>query len=510
MGKVYLVGAGLGDRSMVTSRALEVVQQADVVLIDDLVDPHLWAEIPGKAVVIRVGKRVGQETISQDQINQVLIQLAQSHQQVVRLKAGDPWIFGRVLQEIQALQTARCSFEVIPGISSALGGPLFAGIPLTDPQRSRCFAVLTAHDLEALPWEALAQLETLVILMGSQKLEGVMERLMAVGRSAETPAAFIRHAGGSQQQVWTGSLATLSQQISTQSRSPGIIVVGEVVRLRDQILPWGSESWRPDPRPLAGKTVLVTRADTQATTLTDLLKLQGARVIEMPTLEIVPPSSWDPLDQAIEKRSEFAWVILTSANAVTYFFDRLHHQGLDSRCLHCLKIAVVGSKTATVLGQYGIRPDLMPTEFVADALLDAFPGASDLVGQKILFPRVETGGREVLVKGLQDLGATVVEVAAYQSICPPYTDPPVIQALRWGQVDVVTFASSKTVQHFCYLLQQADLDLDVLQPSKIAAIGPKTAETCQSYFGRMDIMPAQYTLEDLVQAIVSASTSEAW
>ncbi len=497
-GRVYLIGSSTGGWTYLTHRALEVLPQADVIITDDLVDDRILNQLSPQAEVIPVGKRGGQPSTSQDAINQLLIAKAQQGLQVVRLKSGDPLIFGRAVAELDALHQAHCAVEVIPGLSSALAGPSWAGIPLTHKTLSRCFAVFTGHDLTQLPWDALAQLDTLVILMGSRTLADISTHLMQSGRAPDTPMAVIHKAGSPDQQCWTGSLHALPRQLALRSLSPAIVVVGHCVSLRETLPPFLP---LPDPVPLVGQTILVTRSETQATTFTELLQAQGARVLEMPTLEIVPPSNWAPLDQAILSLSTFTGLLLTSANAVTYFFERLHHHGYDSRALHGLYIAVVGSKTAHVLAQYGIHPDLMPQNFVAEALLDTWPQSGS--AQRYLFPRVESGGRDQLVNGLRELGVEVVEVAAYQSQCPQQGNPRILRALRERHIDILTFASSKTVDHFHRLLQQDRLDLQSLGSLLIAAIGPKTAETCLTIFGRVDIMPETYTLEALTTAIVT-------
>ncbi|MFS8782258.1 uroporphyrinogen-III C-methyltransferase [Synechococcus sp. R6-6] len=496
MGKVYLVGAGLGGRAGLTQGALEILRQAEAIWIDELVDERLLAELPSQA---QVWRRSGEASLQQGIL--WLIQRCREGKQVVHLKSGDPLIFGRAREEIQALREAGCPFEIWPGLSSALAGPLWAGIPLTDKHLSRVFAVLTAHDLEALPWSALAQLDTLVILMGSRQRQHIGARLMESGIPADRPVALIWGAGQAEQQVWVGTLAEL-QQGESQAKLPGLLVVGEVVRLRQDFLPGIPPL--PPPAPLAGKTVLVTRSEGQSPAFCELLQAQGARVLEMPTLVIQPPTSWDPLDTAIANLEQFDWLLLTSANGVQAFFERLQRQGRDSRALHSLQVAVVGSKTASVLAQYGIRPDLMPSEFVAEALLPIWP--QPVQGQRILFPRVESGGREELVQGLRQRGAEVVEVAAYQSACPAAADPQVLEALKAHQVDILTFASSKTVQHFAHLIQQAGLGPEIWDPPvQIAAIGPKTAATCKAAFGRVDIAAQEYTLEGLVEALIQAT-----
>ncbi|HIK20259.1 MAG TPA: uroporphyrinogen-III C-methyltransferase [Synechococcus sp. M44_DOE_062] len=493
MGKVYLLGAGLGGRAGLTQGALEILRQADAVWIDELVDERLLAELPPQA---QVWRRSGEAGLQQGIL--WLIQGCREGKQVVHLKSGDPLIFGRTREEIQALREAGCPFEIWPGLSSALAGPFWAGIPLTDKYLSRAFAVLTAHELEALPWGALAQLDTLVILMGSRQRQHIGARLMESGIPADRPVAVIWGAGQAEQQVWVGTLAELQQEAG-QAKLPGLLVVGEVIRLRQDFLPGIPPL--PALAPLAGKTVLVTRSEGQSPAFRELLQAQGARVLEMPTLVIQPPSSWDPLDAAIAHLGQFNWLLLTSANGVQAFFERLHRQGRDSRALHPVQVAVVGSKTASVLAQYGIHPDLMPQEFMAEALLQVWP--EPIPGQRILFPRVESGGREEVVQGLRQRGAEVVEVAAYQSACPATADPQVVEALKAHQVDIFTFASSKTVQHFAHLIQQAGLGPEVWDPPvQIAAIGPKTAETCKAVFGRVDIEAQEYTLEGLVAALI--------
>ncbi|MFT0819184.1 uroporphyrinogen-III C-methyltransferase [Synechococcus sp. W60.3] len=493
MGKVYLVGAGLGGRAGLTQGALEILRQAEAIWIDELVDERLLAELPSQA---QVWRRSGEASLQQGIL--WLIQRCREGKQVVHLKSGDPLIFGRAREEIQALREAGCPFEIWPGLSSALAGPLWAGIPLTDKHLSRAFAVLTAHELEALPWGALAQLDTLVILMGSRQRQHIGARLVESGIPADRPVALIWGAGQAEQQVWVGTLAEL-QQGESQAKLPGLLVVGEVVRLRQDFLPGIPPL--PPPAPLAGKTMLVTRSEGQSPAFCELLQAQGARVLEMPTLVIQPPTSWDPLDTAIANLEQFDWLLLTSANGVQAFFERLQRQGRDSRALHSLQVAVVGSKTAAVLAQYGIRPDLMPSEFVAEALLPIWP--EPVQGQRILFPRVESGGREELVQGLRQRGAEVVEVAAYQSACPTAADPQVVEALKDRQVDILTFASSKTVQHFAHLLRQAGLGPEVWDPPvQIAAIGPKTAATCRQILGRVDVVAQEYTLEGLVGSLL--------
>ena len=504
-GCVYLIGAGLGQLEFLSYRALQVLQQADTVLVDDLALSPILAQLPDRCEVIYVGKRGGQPSVPQCQTNQLAIERCHRGQTVVRLKSGDPGIFGRLVQEIRALNAAGCPYEVIPGLSSAIAGPLLAGIPLTETSLSRSVAIVTAHDLDLLDWSALVGMDTLILLMGTRTLPQICQRLLEAGKPPNTPIALIRNAGRPDCTVWAGQLSTFAATMTSRAGtlSPAAIVVGEVVKLRSEMLPdQGTEFSSP---PLQGKTVLVTRANAQSGPLTDRLKKLGAAVVEMPTLEIVPPSDWEPLDRAIASLDRFEWLVLASGNAVEAFFARLQASGKDSRGLQGVKVAVVGQKTAAALAAHGIRPDFVPPEFVADALVESLPVSG---GERLLFPRVESGGRPTLVNGLSRRGVEVVEVAAYQSRCPERIAPKPLTLIQQQQIDVLTFASSKTVVHFHQLLQTAHIPQSALQSAKIAAIGPKTAETCTQLLGRTDICAREYTLEGLVAAVVELFSGE--
>ncbi|KAI9133267.1 uroporphyrinogen-III C-methyltransferase [Acaryochloris sp. CCMEE 5410] len=520
-GKVFIIGAGPGEHNYLTVMGQNLLAQADVILYDALINPELLNLVKKTCLKIPVGKRGKGPSTPQTDIDRRLVAYCCQGYQVVRLKSGDPFVFGRTTSEVLALHAAGCAVEVLPGISSALAAPLFAGIPLTDAQLGQHFTVLSAHAPERLDWSVLAQLDTLVILMGARHLENIVHHLRHNGQPEQHPIAIIRWGGRRQQQVWTGTLGTIVAQTQGESLSPCVIVVGKVVHLQPTLglsFPTNSEyAHRSDSAqcsmgatslqsilPLAGKTILVTRAVAQSKTFSQSLISMGATVVDMPALEIGPPSSWEALDDAIASLDHFDWLILTSANGVTRFLDRLFHAGLDTRALASVKIAVVGRKTAKTLEQQGLKADYIPPNFVADALVEHFPGET-LTGQTLLFPRVESGGRDVLVKQLTQKGATVVEVAAYQSRCPATIAPQALQALQTQTVDIVTFASSKTVRYFYQLLQQAvgeGKPQAWLTPLKVASIGPQTSLTCQELLGRVDIEAEEYTLDGLTQSIV--------
>jgi uroporphyrinogen III methyltransferase/synthase len=504
-GKVYLVGAGLGNLDYLTLRGQQLLGRAQVLIYDALVDFQLLSLVPSDCLKLYVGKRGGKKSTPQTKINQLLVTHCLQGKQVVRLKSGDPFIFGRARSEIEALQAASCPFELVPGISSALAAPLLAGIPLTDKDWSSCFAVLSGHQPENLDWEALARIDTLVILMGGHTLEEIIRRLLQQGRSPDEPVAIIRHCGRLEQQVYWGTLADIVKKTQSISLSPAVIVIGKVVELGNRF-DYIQSSMSHHSLPLAGKTILVTRAAEQSSQFKNLLQQQGATVIDMPALAITPPSSWEGLDRAIANLKDFDWLILTSANGVEYFFNRLAALGKDARALAGIKIAVVGKKTAATLQQKNLQADFIPPDFVADSLVEHFP--ETLSDRQILFPRVETGGREVLVKQLSDRGAKIVEVAAYQSSCPKEIEPQAWLALQQRQVDIITFASSKTVRNFARLIEQAlktdtkETIQSLLANVTLASIGPQTSQTCQELFGRVDVEAKEYTLEGLTEALI--------
>jgi uroporphyrinogen III methyltransferase / synthase len=495
-GKVFIVGAGIGGADYLTMKAHSLLARAEVLVYDALADRTLLNLVPKHCDRFDVGKRGGKDSMPQAQINQILVEQCQAGKQILRLKSGDPMIFGRVISEIKALHEAGCEFELVPGISSAIAAPMFAGIPLTGNGSS--FTVLTGHDLDILPWQAIAEIPTLVILMGTANLSELIAKLSS-RKSPTTPIGIIRWAGRVDQQIWIGTLADIQLKLPSHSLSPAVIVVGEVVKYHEWCMP------QPTPtKSLAGKTILVTRAIAQSSQFSEMLINQGAEVIEMPTLAILPPDSWEELDQAIAEIYTYDWLILTSANAVDSFFNRLHFHQKDSRILHNLKIAVVGRKTADVLAQHGIIPDLIPPNFIAEALVDALTASSSLQGLKILFPRVQSGGREVLVTELEQRGAKVQAIAAYESGCPAAVDQIAWQALRDRKIDIITFASSKTVKHFYQLLCQVEppeVWLNWLDSLQIASIGTQTSATCRELLGRMDIEATEFTLEGLVESL---------
>ena len=495
-GKVYLLGAGPGDISYLTVGGQRLLNRADALVYDALVDGSLLQETSTACEQWHVGKRGGAPSTPQAEINQLLVRLCQEGKQVVRLKSGDPFIFGRAAAEIQALKAAGCCFEVVPGLSSVLVAPLLASIPLTDPVLSRGFGAFTAHDLDALNWDVLARLETVMLLMGGRQVREICNRLIAHGKRPETPMAIARWASHPQQQIWQGTLLSMPQVVGAAKLSPCVLIIGEVVGLREYLAPLPVAL-----PPLASKTILVTRAASQSGQFSHMLMDKGARVVDFPALEIREPVSWEALDSAIASLGTFDWLILTSPNAVTYFLERLLQQGKDFRALATLKIAVVGKKTNGFLKQRGLSADFIPPTYVADSMIQHFP--EDPNGKKLLFPRVESGGREALVKEMTARGAAVTEVAAYESACPATIPPAAKLAIESHCVDAITFASSKTVRHFARLMAQTfgKQWLNLLNDVAIASIGPQTSRDCRELLGKVTFEAEEYTLSGLTMGL---------
>lgn len=496
-GKVFLLGAGPGNIEYLTVAGQRCLARADALVYDALANSALLQQIPSNCEHWHVGKRGGQPSTLQAEINQLLVRLCQAGKQVVRLKAGDPFVFGRAAAEIQALKAHNCEFEIIPGLSSALVAPLLAGVPLTDPVLSRGFGVFTAHDLDALDWQALSRLDALVLLMGGRKLREICDRLLSHQKRPETPTMVVRWAGQPQQQIWSGTLLSMPQIVGSAKLSPCVIVIGGVVGLREYLA-------SPTPKatqPLAGKTIVVTRAASQASEFSKMLTERGGQVIDLPALEIRDPVSWEPVDEAIAILSTFDWLILTSPNAVNYFLDRLIQQGKDFRQLAHLKIAVVGKKTNRFLSQRGLIADFIPPTFVADSLVEHFP--EDPRDKKLLFPRVESGGRDILVKSMTERSAQVIEVAAYESACPSQLSPVAEQTLSNRQADILTFASSKTVRHFAKLMEQSfgASWRSLLENVAVASIGPQTSRDCRELLNKVTFEAKEHTLNGLVKGL---------
>ncbi len=495
-GKVYIIGAGPGDPGLITLKAVECLRLADVVIYDNLVNEDLLKYAPPHARFIYAGKKGGDHTLSQDKINALLAEEALAGNTVARLKGGDPFIFGRGGEEAEVLVGSGVSFEVVPGVTSAIAVPAYAGIPLTHRGLTSTVAFVTGHEdptkeQSDIDWQALTGIGTLVFLMGVKNIGQITEALMARGKSPATPAALIRRGTTPHQETIAGTLATIVDLAkASHFKPPAILVVGKVVDLSDTL------RWF-DTQPLFGRGVVITRPERQVDDLARLLAAQGASPIAFPTIRIEPPSDWRELDKALERLEIYDWLIFTSANGVHFFFERLREKGGDVRRLKGIKICCIGPATAAQIESRGIRVDLVPGEFIAEGILKSF-ASMDLAGRKILIPRAEKA-RDVLPQGLRRQGAEVDVAVTYRTMNSGRKKEELQRFIDAGEVDVITFTSSSTVTNFVEIMG-ADY---VLPPSiKIACIGPVTAATAKKAGFSIDIEQEQYTMDDLVQSLV--------
>ncbi|MDX2165453.1 MAG: uroporphyrinogen-III C-methyltransferase [Deltaproteobacteria bacterium] len=498
-GHVYLVGAGPGAPGLITLDGVRALERADVVIFDYLANPRLLQHAPDAAQRVLVGKHGGGARTEQAVITAMLVEQARAGRIVVRLKGGDPFVFGRGGEEAEALAAAGVPFSVVPGVSSAIAVPAYAGIPLTHRELASSFTVLTGYEYPdkaelAVHWDAVAQRgNTLVFLMTTRQLEANMAKLLRHGVDPTTPAAVIRWGTTAEQQTITGTVADIGARASAaQIQPPAIAVVGQVVRLRET-LAWAER------RPLAGRRIVVTRPRAQAAGFIDALGSFGADVLACPTIEIVPPDSWAPLDAAIDRIETYDWVVLTSANGVAMFFDRLRERHRDVRALHRARLAAVGSETAAAIAARGLLVDVVPAEFRAEAVAAAMI-ALGVGGARVLLPRAAQA-REILPLTLRAAGATVDEVASYQSV-PPRGDLDELRGLLAARaVDLVTFTSSSTVTNF--IARLGDEAAALLTDVPAACIGPITADTARAAGLRVVVQPATYTIAAFTEAIVS-------
>lgn len=503
-GKVFLVGAGPGAPGLITLAGQRALGRADVVIYDYLANPRLLEHAPPGALRILAGKHGGGPRVEQDEINAMLVEHARQGRTVVRLKGGDPFVFGRGGEEAEVLAAAGIPFEVIPGVTSAVAVPACAGIPVTHRELASSFTVLTGYEYPgkaemAVHWDAVARRgNTLVFLMTTRQLRRNMERLLAHGIDPATPAAVIRSGTTAEQQTITGTVADIADAAEARHlQPPAVCVVGDVVRLRDS-LAWSER------RPLFGRRVVVTRPRRQAAEFVDLLEDAGAEVIPCPAIEIVPPPSWEPLDAAIGRVEQYDWIVLTSVNGVEMLFERLRACRRDVRSLHAAKIAAVGPRTAQALEERGVLVDVMPREFRAEAVAEAM-GAAGVAGKRVLLPRA-AGAREVLPEMLCRMGATVEEIATYQSVRAGGDRGEVRELLAAGAIDLVTFTSSSTVRNFLDLLGADAARL--LGGVLIGCIGPVTADAAREAGLTVAIQPAEYTVPAFARAIVEHFTAE--
>ncbi len=494
-GQVYLVGAGPGDPGLLTVRAAELLASADVVVYDALVSARILDRCAPGAERIYVGKRGGKHSRTQDEINALLVELGRRYRSVVRLKGGDPFVFGRGGEEALALVAAGIPFEVVPGVTAGVAAPAYAGIPVTHRGITSSVAFATGHEDPTkadsdLDWEHLGRgVGTVVFYMSVRKMAANFERLVAAGRSPDTPAAAVEWGTYPRQRVVEGTVATLPARVAEAGiGAPSIVVVGDVVNLRKEL------AWF-ESRPLFGKRVVVTRARAQASDFAAELEALGAEVVQFPTIRIVDPPDLEPLRRAAADADGFDWIVFTSVNGVARFWSALREAGRDTRALAGVSLCAIGPATAAAIEMEGARPDLVPERFVAESVVEALEREVDLRGARVLLARAESA-RSVLPDSLRARGAEVVEVAAYRTV-PDAEEAEGLQArLREGGVDLVTFTASSTVRNY------VDVMGTNLGRAEVASIGPITSATATELGLPVHVEAAEFTIPGLVRAIL--------
>jgi len=497
--KIYLVGAGPGDPGLITVKGKECIQTADVIIYDYLASPALLKHAPPNAEMIYVGKKGGDHTLSQDGINALIVEKAKAGLTVCRLKGGDPFIFGRGGEEAEVLVANGIPFEVVPGVTSAVAAAAYAGIPLTHRKLTATLAFVTGHEdphkeESSIEWESLARgIGTLVFFMGVKNLPDITQKLIANGKSPDTPVALIRWGTTPEQQTVTGTLDNITERVKKAGlKAPAIIVVGAVVDLR-KTLKWF------ETRPLLGKRIVVTRAREQASDLVRQLSDLGADCLEYPTIKIVPAKDPKPMDEAIKNLGTYDWIVFTSVNGVKFFFDRLFETDRDVRALNHLYTAAIGPATAERMFQFGLKSDIIPKNYRAESVVEAFR-KEKLDGKKVLLPRAGEA-RPVLPVELRNMGAEVNEVTVYLSEKVLDNVDLLIKQLEDKTIELITFTSSSTVRNFKSLLPPDKFN-QLIDGVTIASIGPVTTDTAVELGFKVDITAESYTIPGLCEAIL--------
>ncbi len=497
-GKVYLIGAGPGDPGLITVKGLACLKKADVVVYDYLANEKLLSHIKEGAETVYVGKKGGDHTLPQDQINRLIVEKASEGKTVARLKGGDPFLFGRGGEEAEELVSSGIPFEIVPGVTSAIAAPAYAGIPLTHRDFASTVAFITGHEdptkeESRIAWDKISTgVGSLVFLMGVGNLANIAAELITNGRNPETPVALIRWGTLPQQETVLGNLSNIAEIAQSRKlKPPVIILVGEVVKLREKL------NWF-ETLPLFGKKFLVTRAREQASDLSERLEELGAMAVEFPTIGILPPESWADVDHCINQLVLYDWIIFTSANGVKFFLERLFTLGRDVRDLKGPKVCAIGPKTAESLEALKIRVDFVPREYRAEAILEGLR-KENLKGKKILIPRAQIA-RDILPNELRKAGAAADVVEVYQTVLPKENVDEIRELLKKGVISAITFTSSSTVSNFVEMFGKREAQ-ELTAGIPVASIGPITAERARSLGIETTVMPEEYTIPALVEAL---------
>ncbi len=488
MSKVYLVGAGPGDPELITLKAKRLLEQADSILYDNLASTELLDVAPASAERIYVGKKKADHALTQQEICELLVDRGRRGLNVVRLKGGDPFLFGRGGEEAEALADAGLEFEIVPGVTAPLGLAAYTGVPLTHRDHTSAVTFVTGHEVSKIDWAKVGTSETLVVFMGLSHIGEISSRLIAEGRDANTPAMAVRWATRPDQEVLTGTIATLPGLVEASGmKPPATIVIGEVVRLREKL------SWF-EKLPLFGQRIVVTRTREQAGTMSALLREQGAEVIELPTIRIEPANDYAPLDRAIANIAQYDWLIFTSVNGVKFFLERLDKSPVDTRSLRG-RICAIGPATRAALEHLHLKVDVMAEQYVAEGLLAAladFP----LLGSRVLIARAAVA-RDILPRELTKRGAQVDVVEAYKTVVPDDL-PKKFLALLARKPDWITFTSSSTAQNLI-----SAVGAPALSNIRTVSIGPVTSATLRQNGVEVTVEARVFTVPGLVAGIIN-------
>ncbi|MBP1156609.1 MULTISPECIES: uroporphyrinogen-III C-methyltransferase [unclassified Paenibacillus] len=510
-GVVYLVGAGPGDPKLITLRGLEAIQRADVVVYDRLASPRLLKHMKAGAEKIFVGKLPDKHMLKQEEINQLLVDLALQGKTVTRLKGGDPSVFGRVGEEAELLAENGIKFEIVPGITSAIAVPAYAGIPVTHRDFTSSFSIVTGHEYKnktysSVNWENLAQASgTLIFLMGVANLEHICTQLIQGGKSPKTPVAIIRWGTWMEQETLTGTLIDIVEKVRAANfQSPAVTIVGEVVKLRDKL------AWF-EHKPLFGRRILVTRARSQASDLVSQIDELGGEAVEFPvirTQQTSDPGAQVLRDEAIGSLEQFDWVIFTSVNGVESFFQRMRELHKDIRSLAKARIAAVGPKTAEALEERGLMVETTPSRYQGDALPDALAGKLQ-PGQRVLLATANIA-RDVLPSKLKELGLHVTKIDVYETVLETDGGEDIIELLKQNKIHTATFTSSSTVTNLLYALKELGEQepVELLRGCSIACIGPLTAQTASETGLHVDYIAEEATVSSLVASLYQQDGGE--
>ena len=502
-GIVYLVGAGPGEPDLISVKGLNVIKIANVIIYDNLIDKRLLSYAPLNCELIYVGKKASNHTLSQKQINQLLIEKAKTNKVVVRLKGGDPFIFGRGGEEALVLMDEAISFEVIPGIPAAVGASAYAGIPLTHRNIASSVAFVTGHEADnksesSINWEHLSKsCDTIVFYMAVSNLSLIVEKLIVNGRAGDTPVAIINNGTLSKQKVIIANLNNIIDKANEYNiKPPSLILVGDVVNLRDKL------NWF-EKKPLSSKRIMITRNSEVNNSLSYILSNLGAEVIEFSTIQIAKIENNAVFAKVIKNIDKYDWIIFTSQNAVKIFFESIFEMEYDIRILKDTKIASIGSVTTEYLNKYYIIPDVQPIDFVSENIINAIKGKDDINNKNILIPRSSIG-RESIVTELKHEGAIVDDIPIYNTELPEYSIE-IINSIKQRiidkEIDWVTFTSSSTVDNYIKLLSNEFIK-DHLNKVRYASIGPITSNTMKKYGLKVDLEASTNTIQGIVEKLL--------